>query len=140
MLELNSEFDASLSSFQFSLVTETDTLDHTITQLTAKVCTVPGPYLEHEERTIDSLWKKVGATVNAMIDHNLPFYYCEGSLGGYSVLFSPKVEMTLEEKLRIPVLPENLLAHQKEMLLIMLQIVSFEAKISFLIYLAQNRK
>lgn len=138
MFGLDSEVD--LFSSQFSLVTETDTLDHKITHLTAKVCTEAGPHLEHEERTIDSLWKKAGATVSAMIAHNLPFYYCEGFVGDYSVLFSPKVEMTLEEKLRIPVLPDNLLAHQKEMLLIMLQIVSFGAKISFLIHLAQNRK
>lgn len=124
-LEFDSESDDNLFSFQLFLVTETDTLNHNITHITAKVCTTTGPFLEHEKRTIDALWKKAGATINAMVAHSLPFYYCEGFVGDYSVLFLPKVEMTLEDMLRNPVLPDHLLAHQKEMLLIMLQTVRF---------------
>lgn len=104
-------------------MTETSLHDSRTTALSAKVCIAEGPHFNHEKRIIDYLWEKAGGTIPAMIAHSLPFYYCDAYLGKQRILFSPRVEMTLEEILRNPVGHEKLLAHQKEMLMAMLRVV-----------------
>lgn len=82
---------------------------------------------------MDYLMERAGGTTSAMLEHSLSYIDTITELDNHRLLFTPRIEMTLEEQLRASVSKSKVRAQQKANLITMYKIVRIPIQMTFVL-------